>query len=102
MANDLSTQENCNWLVQVGKKELTLNQEQYNLLVKADQEGNIKMVHYKDFSINLGYVSYMEKIKRAETYSSADDPFVNGELDKEIANMEKLGEMREKLLNKGE
>lgn len=55
-----------NWLVQVGKKELTLNQKQYDKIVQADQQGNVKMVHFKDFSVNLSYISYMEKIKKAK------------------------------------
>lgn len=75
MPNEVSTQESCNWLVQVGKKELTLSQAQYEALVEADKRGNIKMVHFRDFSINLGYVSYMEKVKKNETYNPMLDPY---------------------------
>lgn len=87
-----------NWVAHVGKNQITISQKQYDTIVRADKQGNIKMVHFKDFSINLAFITHMEKIKRSESYHSYDDPFVNEKPDPE--GLKKIAEMKKKMLNK--
>lgn len=84
-----------NWLVQVGKKELTLNQRQYETIVQADKRGDVKMVHFGDFSINLSYISYMEKIKKA-VVEEIPDSTISDEQAK--LNREKIAELKKNVL----
>lgn len=96
MENTVLTQGiSNNWLVQVGKKELTLNQRQYDKIVQADQQGNVKMVHFKDFSVNLSYISYMEKIKPPLTTPLPELPEVSER--QAMINLDKIKEKRKEL-----
>jgi len=64
MQGKASTQEtSSNWRVFVGKREYTISQNQYDLVVEATQN-DVKMLHFEKFSVSLPHISSMERIKK--------------------------------------
>lgn len=95
MEDKVSTLETSNnWNVQVGKKQFTITQNQYNLVLEALNR-DVKMIHFGDYSINLSYISFMEKIQKAKI-EEIPESTISDEQAK--LNREKIAEMKKKVL----